>query len=98
MFLVLKTSVKLTAISYPCNMVQEMVNCLTHFSYLHSNQALILTDLKPIVFKKDKILVNESVIYSKYGQFNSSDLGIKGIEKFKKEHKCGIYCKELNLI
>ena len=76
----------------------DMNESLSHYSYEKSRHDLVLFDLRPIQEEKNKFLITEPVIFSLVpNKFGSSDLGIKGIEKFKMEHQCNSICRELKL-
>ncbi|CAF1009794.1 unnamed protein product [Brachionus calyciflorus] len=76
---------------------QEMLECLTHFSYEYSKKQFILKDLRPLN-DNDNILLTEPVIFSCFSnRFGSSDMGEKAINKFKDEHECSHLCHQFNL-
>lgn len=80
----------------PNKSILEAVECLTHFAVEKFGMALV--DLRPIQVDKDKIMITEPILFSNQtNRFSSADMGTKGIEHFKQEHKCSSICKHLEL-
>ena len=78
--------------------IEEIIESLTHYSYHISKGELILFDIRPILITADSLLITEPIIYSKIpNRFSSSNLGLKGIENFKNEHKCNRICVDMSL-
>ena len=82
-----------------CQLIQEVLDSITHFSYFESRNKFLVFDIRPIWIKEKKLLIiTEPVIYSTHEKrFSSSDLGLTGIQNFKKEHKCNNICFAMNL-
>ena len=88
----------LSEINVPNKQMQDALDCLSHFSYEASNRSFVLFDLRPIEIRTNKFMLTEPIIFSLIPKrFSSSDLGLDGIEHFKNEHECNLFCKELKL-
>jgi hypothetical protein len=75
----------------------QAMECFTHFTYVETKGNLIVIDLRTLHFKNE-YLITEPVVFSMVpDRFNSSNLGLRGIENFKSKHKCNTYCKEIGL-
>ena len=73
----------------------DIMDAIAHFSYEISKGSLVVFDIRPIK-TNNSILITEPIIFSNIpNTFSSSDLGLKGIEQFKANHKCNTICKEL---
>ncbi len=95
---VINQKISMSEIKYQTQETYDAMECLTHYSYEYSNKELMLFDLRTIQLENNKFLLSEPVIFSLIpNKFASSDLGIKGIEHFKREHECSFFCKELKL-
>ncbi len=75
----------------------QAIECFTHFTYEKTKGNLIVIDLRTLTFENE-YLITEPVVFSVVSdRFNSSNLGLRGIENFKKKHKCNNFCKEIEL-
>ena len=84
-------------IKTPGESVYEAMQCFTHFTYEKTNRALIVIDLRTLLYRNE-FVITEPVVFSTIPErFSSSNLGLKGIEDFKCQHKCNAYCKEIGL-
>ena len=81
----------------PSESVYEAMQCFTHFTYEETNRNLLVLDLRTLHLRNE-FLITEPIVFSLTpGRFSSSDLGSRGIEDFKSQHKCNEFCKEIGL-
>jgi hypothetical protein len=84
-------------IKTPSESVYEVMQCFTHFTYEKTNRTLMVIDLRTLHLRNE-FVITEPVVFSTIPErFSSSNLGLRGIEDFKSQHKCNAYCKEIGL-
>ena len=80
----------------------EILEAFTHFTYIASNQNLVIFDLRSFQIKEiwcnQTLLLTEPVIFSICEKrFSSSNLGPKGLEWIVNRHRCNSICDNLCL-
>jgi hypothetical protein len=96
-FLCIDEDLSKAEIKTPGESVYEAMQCFTHFTYEKTNRALMVIDLRTLHLRNE-FVITEPVVFSTIPErFSSSDLGLRGIEDFKSQHKCNAYCKEIGL-
>ena len=96
-FLCIDEDLSKAEIKTPSESVYEAMQCFTHFTYEKTNRSLIVIDLRTLHLRNE-FIITEPVVFSTIPErFSSSNLGLKGIEDFKSQHKCNAYCKEIGL-
>lgn len=74
------------------------LNAFSHWTYQATNKYLIVTDLQG--FKNDDVyvLTDPAITCTEdWERFSSTNLAIKGVEKFFKSHQCNQICRDLHL-
>ncbi len=75
------------------------LDAFSHWSYQATDEYLIVTDLQGMLIENKEYILTDPAITSPEGhdRFSSTNLGIKGVQKFFETHKCNYICKHLNL-
>jgi hypothetical protein len=80
--------------SYACTL-----NAFSHWTYLITNEYLVVTDLQGFELNDKEYLLTDPAIACPDGllRFTSTNLGSKGLRKFFESHQCNAICKGLDL-
>lgn len=78
----------------------ETATAFSHFSHQHTGGYLLVADLQGIrtsATRHDKLLLTDPAIHCKYPRFGSTNLGVRGMDRFFATHECNAICKALKL-
>ena len=91
--------------------IYEIPQAFTHFTYVHSNQELMVCDLQGVLdVSQRRFELTDPVVHSatltansdttrcgRKGIFGRTDCGKVGMQNFFETHACGVLCKLLQL-
>eukprot|EP00929_Paragymnodinium_shiwhaense_P003025 TRINITY_DN103403_c0_g1_i1.p1 TRINITY_DN103403_c0_g1~~TRINITY_DN103403_c0_g1_i1.p1 ORF type:complete len:1021 (+),score=109.16 TRINITY_DN103403_c0_g1_i1:71-3133(+) len=83
----------------PCS---DVAQAFSHFTYISTNGEMMVADLQgvyssPKAWKAPRLLLTDPQVLSRSQRFGHGDLGIKGMRRFFRSHKCGPMCTSLGL-
>ena len=74
------------------------LDCFAHWSYQATNQFLVVTDIQGCKKEKEYVLTDPAITCpDDMERFGSTNLGIKGLNKFFETHRCNHICRHLKL-
>lgn len=76
-----------------------VLNAFSHWSYQATDKYLIVTDLQGFKTGGDEYVLTDPAItcVQEPLRFSSTNLAVKGVEKFFRSHQCNRICRELRL-
>ena len=75
----------------------DTCQAFSHFTWVKSGRKLVVCDLQGVKSRLKLILTDPAIHYTNILCHGSTNLGMKGIDKFFQVHKCNDICRELKL-